>query len=106
MGLDVVQDDSLPGARYARGADYHNILGRRLRKLLRQLRESEPGLDGRWYVERPAGRAGQPARPALDRGGDRGRGCDRVLGEEVDDLRACGAATHDSSSRVSVIVSG
>jgi epoxyqueuosine reductase len=38
-------------ARYARGADYHNVLGRKLRKLLKELRLSEPGLDGRWYVD-------------------------------------------------------
>ena len=30
-------------ARYARGRDYHNVLGKRLRKLLRALREHWPG---------------------------------------------------------------
>lgn len=38
-------------ARYARGADYHNVLGKRLRKLLRELRTSIPGLDGRAWVD-------------------------------------------------------
>jgi epoxyqueuosine reductase len=38
-------------ARYARGADYHNVLGRKLRKLMKHLRATEPGLDGRWYVD-------------------------------------------------------
>lgn len=38
-------------ARYARGADYHNVLGRRLRGLFRDLRNTFPGLDGRWSVD-------------------------------------------------------
>src|SRR5262249_42559770 len=38
-------------ARYARGADYHNVLGKKLRRLLGRLREEVPGVDGRWYVD-------------------------------------------------------
>jgi len=38
-------------ARYARGADYHNVLGKRLRKLLIELRREIPGLDGRAWVD-------------------------------------------------------
>lgn len=38
-------------ARYARGADYHNLLGKRLRALLMELRRTVPGLDGRWAVD-------------------------------------------------------
>jgi epoxyqueuosine reductase len=62
LGMSYCQDDeaSMPSdrpgpsgriARYARGADYHNVLGRKLRKLLKELRESEDGVDGRWYVD-------------------------------------------------------
>lgn len=45
-------------ARYARGADYHNVLGRRLRGLLKELRGVIPGLEGRWSVD---------AGPVMDR---------------------------------------
>ncbi|TPW10377.1 MAG: putative 4Fe-4S ferredoxin, iron-sulfur binding, partial [bacterium] len=38
-------------ARYARGADYHNVLGKRLRKLLAELRRTIPGLDGKAWVD-------------------------------------------------------
>ena len=38
-------------ARYARGADYHNVLGRRIRKLLIELRRAIPVLDGRGWVD-------------------------------------------------------
>lgn len=38
-------------ARYARGADYHHLLGRRLRRILARLRVDVPGLDGRWSVD-------------------------------------------------------
>ncbi len=38
-------------ARYARGRDYHNLMGKRLRKLARNLRESFPGCQTRAYVD-------------------------------------------------------
>lgn len=52
-------------ARYARGRDYHNVMGKRLKRLARRIREAFPGTDTRTYVdtgpvlERPlAARAG------------------------------------------------
>ncbi|HEX7879175.1 MAG TPA: tRNA epoxyqueuosine(34) reductase QueG [Candidatus Eisenbacteria bacterium] len=45
---------SLPAgriARYAHGADYHNVLGKQLRKLLKELRMSLDGCDGRAWVD-------------------------------------------------------
>lgn len=38
-------------ARYARGADYHNILGKRIGKLLAELRRAIPLLDGKAWVD-------------------------------------------------------
>lgn len=38
-------------ARYARGRDYHNLMGKRLRRLARRLREEFPGADTRAYVD-------------------------------------------------------
>ena len=38
-------------ARYARGRDYHNLMGKRLRKLARRLRGEHPGADARPYVD-------------------------------------------------------
>ena len=38
-------------ARYARGRDYHNLMGKRLRKLARRVREAFPGAETRWYVD-------------------------------------------------------
>lgn len=38
-------------ARYARGADYHNVMGKKLRRLLALLRAEFPGLDGRASVD-------------------------------------------------------
>jgi epoxyqueuosine reductase len=38
-------------ARYARGRDYHNVIGKRLRKLARRVRESFPGCETRIYVD-------------------------------------------------------
>lgn len=48
----AVEDDLWPRvARYARGRDYHNLMGKRLRKLARRVRERFPGSDTRWYVD-------------------------------------------------------
>lgn len=45
-------DDLWPGvAKYARGRDYHNLMGKRLRKLACRIREAHPGTDTRWYVD-------------------------------------------------------
>jgi len=45
-------DDLWPGvAKYARGRDYHNLMGKRLKKLARRVREELPGTDTRWYVD-------------------------------------------------------
>ena len=38
-------------ARYARGRDYHNLMGKRLKKLARRVREAFPGTDTRVYVD-------------------------------------------------------
>lgn len=38
-------------ARYARGRDYHNLMGKRLRRLARRVREAYPGADTRAYVD-------------------------------------------------------
>ncbi len=38
-------------ARYARGRDYHNLMGKRLRKLARRIRKELPGTETRWYVD-------------------------------------------------------
>lgn len=38
-------------ARYARGRDYHNLMGKRLRRLARRIRETYPGADTRAYVD-------------------------------------------------------
>lgn len=38
-------------ARYARGRDYHNLMGKRLRRLARRVREEFPGADTRAYVD-------------------------------------------------------
>ncbi|HEX2252142.1 MAG TPA: tRNA epoxyqueuosine(34) reductase QueG [Thermoanaerobaculia bacterium] len=38
-------------ARYARGRDYHNLMGKRLRKLARRVREAFPGTETRWSVD-------------------------------------------------------
>jgi epoxyqueuosine reductase len=38
-------------ARYSRGRDYHNLMGKRLRKLARRIREAFPGCDTRAYVD-------------------------------------------------------
>ncbi|HUO87070.1 MAG TPA: tRNA epoxyqueuosine(34) reductase QueG [Thermoanaerobaculia bacterium] len=38
-------------ARYARGRDYHNLMGKRLAKLARRLRTTFPGEDARAYVD-------------------------------------------------------
>jgi epoxyqueuosine reductase len=38
-------------ARYARGRDYHNLMGKRLRKLARRVREAFPGCATRAYVD-------------------------------------------------------
>jgi epoxyqueuosine reductase len=44
--------DLWPGvARYARGRDYHNVMGKRLRKLARRVREAYPGAQTRAYVD-------------------------------------------------------
>jgi len=64
VALSYCHDDAAPAAtvpassaptgriaRYARGADYHNVLGKRLRKLLAELRATIEGCDGRWWVD-------------------------------------------------------
>lgn len=38
-------------ARYARGRDYHNLMGKRLKKLARRIREAFPGTGTRPYVD-------------------------------------------------------
>jgi epoxyqueuosine reductase len=38
-------------ARYARGRDYHNLMGKRLRRLARRVRAELPGEDARAYVD-------------------------------------------------------
>lgn len=38
-------------ARYARGRDYHNLMGKRLRRLARRVRDELPGADTRAYVD-------------------------------------------------------
>lgn len=38
-------------ARYARGRDYHNLMGKRLRRLARRIRAAYPGCDTRSYVD-------------------------------------------------------
>jgi epoxyqueuosine reductase len=38
-------------ARYARGEDYHEVLAAKLRSLLARIRESEPAVEGRCYVD-------------------------------------------------------
>ncbi len=45
-------------ASYAWGRDYHNLIGKRLRKLVRDLRREIPGFDGYWSVD---------ARPLIER---------------------------------------
>lgn len=52
-GHEPVPDNDLwPGvARYARGRDYHNLMGKRLKKLARRIRDELPGTDTRWYVD-------------------------------------------------------
>ena len=45
-------NDLWPGvAKYAHGRDYHNLMGKRLRKLARRIRDELPGTDTRWYVD-------------------------------------------------------
>jgi epoxyqueuosine reductase len=44
--------DLWPGvARYAHGRDYHNLMGKRLKKLARRVREAFPGCGTRAYVD-------------------------------------------------------
>jgi len=51
-GGPAAEDDLWPGvAKYAHGRDYHNLMGKRLRKLARRVREGYPGTDTRWYVD-------------------------------------------------------
>lgn len=38
-------------ARYARGADYHDVLGEKLHGLLGRLRAAAPGVEGRAYID-------------------------------------------------------
>ena len=38
-------------ARYARGRDYHNLMGKRLRRLAARIRAAVPGCDTRTYVD-------------------------------------------------------
>jgi epoxyqueuosine reductase len=38
-------------ARYARGRDYHNLMGKRLKRLAREIRADYPGCDTRVYVD-------------------------------------------------------
>jgi len=45
-------------ASYAWGRDYHNLIGKRLRKMVRDLRQEIPGFDGYWGVD---------ARPLIER---------------------------------------
>lgn len=49
---DSPGNDLWPGvAKYAHGRDYHNRMGKGLRKLSRRVREEIPGTDTRWYVD-------------------------------------------------------
>ncbi len=51
-GEEEVSGDLWPRvARYARGRDYHNVMGKRLRKLAKRVRESFPGTETRFYVD-------------------------------------------------------
>src|SRR5262245_2734577 len=52
-GVDAVPDDGLRGqvARYALGDDYHEVLAAKLRALLSRLRQQEPAVEGRCYVD-------------------------------------------------------
>jgi epoxyqueuosine reductase len=51
-GEDPAGGDLWPRvARYARGRDYHNLMGKRLRKLARRVREAFPGTGTRWSVD-------------------------------------------------------
>ncbi|MCZ6508865.1 MAG: tRNA epoxyqueuosine(34) reductase QueG [Acidobacteria bacterium] len=50
--VGAVTGDLWPGvARYARGRDYHNVMGKRLRKLARRIRVGFPGTETRHYVD-------------------------------------------------------
>jgi epoxyqueuosine reductase len=52
VGEEHPAGDLWPGvARYARGRDYHNLMGKRLRRLARRIRETIPGCDTRVYVD-------------------------------------------------------
>lgn len=49
---DEVDGDLWPGvARYARGRDYHEVMGERLERLAERVREGFPGAGTRWYVD-------------------------------------------------------
>jgi epoxyqueuosine reductase len=51
-GEEPAGGDLWPGvARYARGRDYHNLLGKRLKRLARRVRAEFPGCDARPYVD-------------------------------------------------------
>lgn len=51
-GGPVPDNDLWPGvAKYAYGRDYHNLMGKRLKKLARRIRDELPGTDTRWYVD-------------------------------------------------------
>ena len=51
-GEEPVDGDLWPRvARYARGRDYHNLMGKRLKKLAKRIRREFPGADSRPYVD-------------------------------------------------------
>ncbi len=51
-GEEPVEGDLWPRvARYARGRDYHNLMGKRLKKLAKRIRREFPGADTRPYVD-------------------------------------------------------
>ena len=51
-GAEPVDGDLWPRvARYARGRDYHNLMGKRLKKLAKRIRREFPGADTRPYVD-------------------------------------------------------
>jgi epoxyqueuosine reductase len=51
-GEEEVEGDLWPRvARYARGRDYHEIMGERLERLRRRIEGEFPGTSARWYVD-------------------------------------------------------
>ena len=60
-------------ARYAHGGDYHKFMKKRLIRVLRDLKEIDPGVEGRSYVDTGPPARARPRRP----------GGPRLEGEEL-----------------------